>query len=267
MNAEESLRHGDLQAAMSALQDQVRSDPSNVEYRVFLFQLLCVTGDWERALTQLNVAGDLDAGTLAMVHTYRDLLQCEALRQRVFAGEISPMIFGEPQEWVAKVIEALRVDASGKPDKAQQLRLEAFEAAPVVAGTLNGTEFEWVADADSRIGPFLEAIINGRYYWVPFHQISEIRCDEPEDLRDFVWAPAQFFLPNGGQTVGFIPTRYTGSETADDDLIRLARKTEWDELAEGVYAGLGQRMLVTDRDEYPLLEVRNLALANADSDG
>jgi type VI secretion system protein ImpE len=157
--------------------------------------------------------------------------------------------------------------ASGKPDKAQQLRLEAFEAAPVVAGTLNGTEFEWVADADSRIGPFLEAIINGRYYWVPFHQISEIRCDEPEDLRDFVWAPAQFFLPNGGQTVGFIPTRYTGSETADDDLIRLARKTEWDELAEGVYAGLGQRMLVTDRDEYPLLEVRNLALANADSDG
>jgi type VI secretion system protein ImpE len=267
MNAEESLRHGDLQAAMSALQDQVRSDPSNVEYRVFLFQLLCVTGDWERALTQLNVAGDLDAGTLAMVHTYRDLLQCEALRQRVFAGEISPMIFGEPQEWVAKVIEALRVDASGKPDKAQLLRLEAFEAAPVVAGTLNGTEFEWVADADSRIGPFLEAIINGRYYWVPFHQISEIRCDEPEDLRDFVWAPAQFFLPNGGQTVGFIPTRYTGSETADDDLIRLARKTEWDELAEGVYAGLGQRMLVTDRDEYPLLEVRNLALANADSDG
>jgi type VI secretion system protein ImpE len=267
MNAEESLRHGDLQAAMSALQDQVRSDPSDVEYRVFLFQLLCVTGDWERALTQLNVAGDLDAGTLAMVHTYRDLLQCEALRQRVFAGELSPMIFGEPEEWFAKVIEALRVDASGKPDKAQQLRLEAFEAAPVVAGTLNGTEFEWVADADSRIGPFLEAIINGRYYWVPFHQISEIRCDEPEDLRDFVWAPAQFFLPNGGQTVGFIPTRYTGSETADDDLIRLARKTEWDELAEGVYAGLGQRMLVTDRDEYPLLEVRNLALANADSDG
>jgi type VI secretion system protein ImpE len=267
MNAEESLRHGDLQAAMSALQDQVRSDPSNVEYRVFLFQLLCVTGDWERALTQLNVAGDLDAGTLAMVHTYRDLLQCEALRQRVFAGEISPMIFGEPEEWFAKVIEALRVDASGKLDKAQQLRLEAFEAAPVVAGTLNGTEFEWVADADSRIGPFLEAIINGRYYWVPFHQISEIRCDDPEDLRDFVWAPAQFFLPNGGQTVGFIPTRYTGSEAAEDDLIRLARKTEWDELADGVYAGLGQRMLVTDSDEYPLLEVRNLALANANGDG
>ena len=266
MNAEESLRQGDLQAALAELQDQVRRDPSNSEYRVFLFQLLCVTGDWERALTQLNVAGDMDAGTLAMVHTYRDLLQCEALRERVFAGDTSPLIFGEPEEWVAKVIEALRIDASGKPDKAQQLRLEAFEAAPTVAGTLNGDAFEWVADADSRIGPFLEAVINGRYYWVPFDRLSEVRCEEPEDLRDFVWAPAQFFLQNGGQTVGFIPTRYSGAEAAEDDLIRLARRTEWDELAEGVYAGLGQRMLITDRDEYPLLEIRELVLANADSD-
>lgn len=266
MNAEESLRQGDLQTALAELQDQVRRDPSSTDNRVFLFQLLCVIGDWERALTQLNVAGDLDAGTLAMVHTYRDLLQCEALRQRVFAGDTSPMIFGEPEEWVAKVIEALRIDASGKPDKAQQLRLEAFEDAPNIPGTLNGVKFEWVADADSRIGPFLEAVINGRYYWVPFHRLSEIRCEEPEDLRDFVWTPAQFFLENGGQTVGFIPTRYSGSEAAEDDLIRLARRTVWDELADGVYAGLGQRMLVTDRDEYPLLEVRNLVLANADSD-
>ena len=61
-------------------------------------------------------------------------------------------------------------------------------------------------------------------------------------------------------------TRYSGSEAAEDDLIRLARRTEWDELAEGVYAGLGQRMLITDRDEYPLLEIRELVLANADSD-
>jgi type VI secretion system protein ImpE len=266
MNAEESLRYGDVQAALAQLQEQIRQDPSNTDYRVFLFQLLCVTGDWERALTQLNVAGDLDAGTLAMVHTYRDLLQCEALRQRVFAGEIRPLIFGEPEEWVAKIIEALRIDASGKPEKAQQLRLEAFEAAPSIPGTLNGDEFEWVADADSRIGPFLEAVINGRYYWVPFHRLSEIRCDEPEDLRDFVWTPAQFFLQNGGQTVGFIPTRYTGSETDEDDLIRLARKTEWEEMAEGVYAGLGQRMLVTDSDEYPLLDVRELTLANPDGD-
>ncbi len=81
--------------------------------RVFLFQLLCVLGQWQRALTQLQVCGELDAGTLAMVNTYRDALQCEAVREAVFAGKTTPMVFGQPQTWVALLVEALQVDARG----------------------------------------------------------------------------------------------------------------------------------------------------------
>ena len=264
MNAEDSLREGDLQGALDALQAQVRSDPSNSKYRVFLFQLLCVAGQWDRALTQLNVAGDLDAGTLAMVHTYRDLLQCEALRAAVFKGQRSPLVFGEPEEWIALILEALRIEAGGQSARAQQLRDQAFEVAPTTAGSLNDEAFDWIADADSRIGPFLEAVIYGRYYWIPFHRIAQIKCDEPEDLRDFVWAPAQFQWENGGEAVGFIPTRYAGTESEADDLLRLARKTEWQESGDGVYAGLGQRMIATDSNEYPLLDVRTVSLSGAD---
>lgn len=266
MNAEESLREGNLQAAQEALQEQVRSDPSNADFRVFLFQLLCVTGQWDRALTQLNVAGDMDPGTLAMVHTYRDLLQCEAFRERVFEGRTSPLIFGEPEQWIARVIEALRIDAAGEPVKAQELRSAAFEEAPAISGSVNDDAFEWIADADSRIGPFLEAVVNGRYYWIPFHRIAEIRCDEPEDLRDFVWTPAQFLWQNGGEAVGFIPTRYAGTLSVEDDLLKLARKTEWQECAEGAYAGLGQRMFATDSADYSLLDIRKIALSSLDAE-
>lgn len=267
MNAEEYLREGDLPKALDALQGQIRSNPAEVKYRVFLFQLLCVMGEWDRALTQLSVAGDMDPGTLAMVHTYRDLLQCEALRQSVFDGKRSPMLFGEPEQWIALVFEALRLEGAGKHTKAQELREEAFASAPTISGALNGEEFEWIADADARIGPFLEAVVNGNYYWVPFHRISEIRCDEPEDLRDFVWMPAQFTWPNGGQAVGFIPTRYAGTEKEADDLLKLARKTEWLESGDGIYTGRGQRMLATDQLEYSLLEVRVISLAsNSDAD-
>lgn len=266
MTAEQSLREGDLQAAQKALQGQIRSDPSSAELRVFLFQLLCVLGQWERALTQLNVAGDLDAGTLAMVHTYRDLLQCEALRARVFEGKTSPLVFGEPEEWIARVIEALRIDAGGEPVKAQELRMQAFEEAPALAGTIDDAEFEWIADADSRIGPFLEAIVNGRYYWIPLHRISEVRFEDPEDLRDFVWTPAQFVWQNEGEAVGFIPTRYAGTEAVEDNQLRLARKTEWQELAENVYSGLGQRMFATDTNDYSLLDIRKLAFATVEAE-
>ena len=104
----------------------------------------------------------------------------------------------------------------------------------------------------------LEAIINGRYYWVPMHRLKLVKIDPPEDLRDLVWLPAHFMLTNGGEIVGMIPTRYAGSETHDDSQIRLARRTEWLEKGEGVFEGLGQRILATDADEYPLLSVRQI---------
>ena len=65
--AEQALRDGDPQAAVQLLQNQIRSQPADAKLRVFLFQLLCVLGRWDRALNQLNVAGELDASTLAMV--------------------------------------------------------------------------------------------------------------------------------------------------------------------------------------------------------
>lgn len=260
MQAEQSLRDGDLQAALTQLQDQVRNNPANVEYRVFLFQLLSITGAWGRALTQLDVAGDLDAINLAMVQTYREALRCEALRAEVFAGTRSPTVFGDPEQWIALCLQAVGLSAEGKFSEAKKLREEAFNAAPLTSGTIDGEDFEWIADADTRIGPFVEAIINGTYYWVPFHRISKIDFEEPEDLRDFVWTPAQFTWSNGGQVVGFIPTRYPGSENDADSKVQLARKTDWEEKADGEYFGLGQRLFATDAGEHSLLNIREIIL-------
>lgn len=260
MSAEDLLREEKLDEALADLQNQVRSDPSNASLRVFLFQLLSVMGQWERALTQLNVAGELDAANLAMVQTYREALQCESLRSTVFAGKRSPLIFGDPEKWMALAIEALNLTACGEFGKAQAMRSEAFEMAPVTSGSIDGEAFEWIADADSRMGPMLEAVINGRYYWVPFHRIAAIKFEAPEDLRDVVWTPAWFTWANGGQTVGLIPTRYAGSESSDDTRVQMARKTDWVACDADTWLGLGQRVLATDANEYSLMDVREISL-------
>ncbi len=260
MFAEQSLREGSLDETLTQLQDQVRKDPANASHRIFLFQLLAVLGDWNRAATQLKVAGELDAGTLAMVQTYREALRCEVLRADIFAGRKTPLVFGQPEKWVALMIEALRPSAEGDHAGAQSLREEAFELAPATSGSIDGQAFEWIADADQRLGPILEVVVNGAYYWVPFERIREIRVEEPADLRDLVWMPAQLIWSNGGGTVGLIPTRYPGSEASEDNHIRLARRTEWSEPEPGIYVGLGQRMLATDAAEFPLMDVRTITL-------
>jgi type VI secretion system protein ImpE len=263
MNPLELLRRGDIDQALAALQDQVRHNPADFKCRVFLFQLLVVMGQWDRALTQLNVAGELDAEALAMVQTYREALRCEAFRQEVFAGRRIPVVFGQPQAWVAHLIESFRLLAAGRAVESQPLREKAFEDAPARTGTITagdkqGERFEWIADADSRFGPVLEAIINGRYYWIPFENVRLLQIEPPADLRDVAWMPAHFQWTNGGETVALLPTRYAGSESSTDPQIRLARKTDWQEAVPGLFTGTGQRMLATNAGEYPLMEIRRI---------
>jgi type VI secretion system protein ImpE len=261
--AEFSLKNGDPAAALAQLQEQIKAQPANAKLRIFLFQLLCVLGQWERALNQLKVASGLDASALAMAQMYGEAVRCEAIRSGVFAGRKSPMIFGEPEQWLALLIESLLVAGRGDAARAEELRLRAFEEADTSPGDLNGEPFEWIADADSRLGPVLEAVINGRYYWVPFSRLSSVTIDKPEDLRDMVWMPAQLQFENGGEQVALIPTRYPGSERSDDGLIVLARKTTWEEVAPDTHHGLGQRLLATDTGEVPLMEVRSIVIRSA----
>jgi type VI secretion system protein ImpE len=254
MHPQELIKEGRLADALAALQSQIRTEPSNAKHRVFLFQLLSVMGQWGRALTQLNVAGELDADALPMVQTYREAIQCEALRAEIFAGKRAPLIFGEPQDWLGLMVEALRIEA-GDPAHAAALREQAYEQAPAIGGSIDGEAFAWLMDADRRLGPVLEAVVNGRYFWIPFSRIARIEIDPPSDLRDTVWTAATFTWTSGAQAVGLIPTRYEGSTNSSDDAIKLARRTEW--LGE---RGLGQRMFASDTADHALMDVRAIGL-------
>ncbi|HTT13073.1 MAG TPA: type VI secretion system accessory protein TagJ [Burkholderiaceae bacterium] len=251
------LRSGDTHGAQAAATAAVKAQPADSRHRIALFQLLCVHGAWERALGQLDVIAQLDSQALPMVGTYREAIKCEAVRAAVFAGRATPLAFGEPRRWLALLVEALHAQARGDAAGAMRLRDEALGDAEASAGTCNGEPFEWLADADARIGPVLEAIVNGKYYWMPFGALAQVDIDPPEDLRDMVWLPAHFIFANGGETVGLIPTRYPGAESDADGLVRLARKTSWTD--DGI--GSGQRMFATDNDDFPLLETRSIILS------
>ena len=96
-SAENLLRDGRLDEALQALTTQVRSHPSDAPHRVFMFQLLAVLGQWERAQNQLKVAGELDPANTLMVGAYRVALAGEMQRAEVMAGRRSPVMIGEPE--------------------------------------------------------------------------------------------------------------------------------------------------------------------------
>jgi len=262
----EALAANDPAGALAEAERAVRADPSSARERIALFQVMCILGQWERALNQLEVIGQLDAQALAMVSTYREAIKCETVRARVFAGGTTPLAFGEPQPWLAFLVEALQRDAAGDAGAARALREKAIDEAQFPAGEADGAAFEWIADNDARLGPIVEAIVGGRYYWMPMTALARIDLEAPEDLRDFVWTPAHFEFINGGATVGLIPTRYPGSEACADGAIQLARRTDWELAAGGASVGLGQRVFATDGSDLPQLELRRITLRNAPAD-
>ena len=262
MDARQLLRSGDPRLALEQLKQEVRKAPRDAGLRTFLFQMFCVFGEWDRALTQLAVAGELDTQAIPMMQTYRATIRCELLRERIFAGRSTPTVFGDPAPWMSLLVEANRGLAGGRLKEAAEARDAAFEQAPAASGTIDGQPFDWIADADPRLGPLLEAIVDGKYCWVPFTRLHALDIEAPADLRDQVWMPAPFTWTNGGEAFGFIPTRYPGSEHAADPALALSRRTEWTE-RDGWFLGLGQRMLATDAGDVALMDIRRIVFTAA----
>jgi type VI secretion system protein ImpE len=258
--AEAAVKANDPKLALSLLTSAVKASPASPKLRIFMAQLLCVLGQWERAHTQLNVVADMDATTGPMREMVGHALRCELIRATVFAGQRTPMVFGQPDEWLALLIESMLQSGPGAREMSDQLAARAFDAAPATCGRINGEAFEWIADADSRLGPVLEAMVNGRYYWIPFSRLSSILIEAPTDLRDRVWLPARILFSSGGEAIAMIPTRYPGSQSSDDGLILMAQKTEWQNMGSDRWSGLGQRVLVTDLGEHDMLGVRQIEL-------
>ena len=258
MTSAELVQAGFLEEALAALQTEIRNKPEDSRLRLFLFQLNCVLGRLDKALTQLQVIASLTAESMLMAQIFRPVITCELLRREVFAGKHTPLLFGEPAEWMGLLVRANQLIIQNEFAAAAELRNQAFESAPASSGKCNGESFEWMADADSRFGPMLEAFIDGKYYWVPLCRVSKITSEKPSDLRDLVWMPVQFIWTNGGAVSGHIPARYPGTENSTDGKLRLGRGADWKQESGDTFLGLGQRVLATDAKEYPLLECRSL---------
>lgn len=244
---------------IDALKQQIRKSPSSAPLRIFYFQLLCVIGEWRKALEQLQVCAQLAPETATMAKAYRETIRCEAFRTEVFGGLRKPFLVGEPSRWLALMVDALEIAVKNSVDAAQSMRAQALDLAPTVAGCIDQQNFDWIADSDTRLGPVCEIFSQGRYYWVPFENVISIRFEEVSDLRDLVWMPCEVTLANGGALLGFMPSRYPLVGNDSDDLM-LSRCTRLVSLGGDHVAGRGQRAWTTESSDYAMLQVRQITL-------
>jgi protein involved in temperature-dependent protein secretion len=260
-DADELLRAGDVDGARAALVEAVKRAPNDQQTRMFLFQLLCVAGEWDKAMAQLRGLAQLSAEAQMLAVAYGQAIEAEKVRAQAFAGTAQPALLVSSSPWAGDLVAALAALTQGRLDEAQSLRDKAFDAAPDTPGDLDGVAFDWIADADARFGPAIEVIIAGQWGLVPFDAIESIKSEGPQDLRDIVWLPAELAFKTGRSVAAMLPARYPGTEASEDTVLRLARGTDWRDEAWG-QAGRGQHeWSLSDGSDVGILSLRRLVFS------
>ena len=257
---EEVLRGGDLTGALVLVKERIRANPNDGELRLVLVHLAALKGDWDSALKQIKVYGDLssDEQRQLLVMMVTSLIESEEQRRAVLAGEQEPVIFADPLPWAGDLIQMHRHLRAGEYAAASRCRERVAEVAGPVPGNIDGHRFQWLGDTDWRFCAVFEAVIGGCYYWLPVQRILHITLAAPRGLRDLIWQPVNFRFINGGESPGFIPARYPGSEKSGNPDLILSRGTVWDEVAPGIVLAKGQRVFTDGDNDYSILDVRRI---------
>ena len=233
MKARALLQEGRVDEAIAALGVELRGDPTDIQRRTLLFELLCFAGEYDRAEKQLDILAGQGQQAAMGALVYRSAIHAERTRQRLFSEGDVP----------------------------------AAPPSAAVTGTLNGRPFSSIGDADPRIGGRLEAFVAGQYTLLPFAQLASVRMIAPRTLRDTLWPSAKVLAGPDfkdlelGEVI--VPALAAGSSSAPDDAERLAPTPACYADEAGRQFPLGQKLLLIDGEEVPILEVRDLVFAAA----
>ena len=256
-SAEELLKEGKLTEAIDAAGADVRTRPSDLSARIFLFELLSFAGKLERAAKQLDVIALQSSEMQIGAGIYKQILAAEKSRQIVLGGG-EPSFLMTPPQYAPFYVEALKCRQKGEAGRARASLEEGIALRTPVCGVADGRQFSDFEDADVFLAPFLEVYWGEKYVWLPFEQIDAIEFHKPTNLRDLLWLRAK--LKTFGQDLGevFIPVIYAGTPESGDDLLSLGRRTDWVQVGEGMDRGVGQRMFLINGIDHAMLQTNNL---------
>jgi type VI secretion system protein ImpE len=235
--------------------DTIKRKPADTRERWLLFQLLCIDGEWERALKQLQTWASLEPAGTPRAQLYRGLIAAEMFRADVLAGIRRPGFIDPPPAWVDALLDANARLGANDIAAADALRATALNDAPRARG--DGPEtgaFQWLTDSDTRLGPICEMAVAGGYRWIPFDRLRSLTLTPVGTLTDLVWRAATVVLHDATVLKGYLPIRYPGSERAAPPL-KLACETCWTDVGATHVLGLGQKTWTTDRGDWGLLDI------------
>jgi type VI secretion system protein ImpE len=261
VKAKDHFSAGHLDEALAAVTADVKANPADLDGRWFLTELLCFSGNLDRADKQLDILMTQAPDAALQIALFRQLLRAEVSRREFYAQGRVPEFLDFPTPVQQLHLEAALCLREGKPADAAQLLGQADEQRPVVAGECDGERFEGLRDLDDLTASFLEVLTsNGKYYWIPWERIELIEFRPPERPRDLLWRQAHMIVRGGPDGEVYLPALYFGSEQETEPEIKIGRSTDFLDTPGGPVRGIGQRTILCGEHDRPIMELKTLTV-------
>jgi type VI secretion system protein ImpE len=263
MNAFEHYQSGNLLDAVASALEEVKRSPLDHGKRGFLCELLCLTGDLERADKQLEVLGGQHPLTMPGTSLFRQLIRAEQARQQFYTEARLPEFLNQGiTTELGTHLEAAVLLRDGKPTEAAELLADFEQRRPRRNGICNGQPFEDFRDLDDLTASFFEVLTStGKYYWIPFERIESVEFRPWTQPRDLLWRRAHMSVRDGPDGEIFLPVLYTGSASDSNDMVRLGRATEWRGEPGSPIRGFGQRTFLVGSEDRPILDLQTISIS------
>jgi type VI secretion system protein ImpE len=227
--ATDLLKAGKLNEAIQSVIQTVRDKPTDDKARTFLFELLCFAGEYDRAEKHLDALLENKTETLHGALLYKAALHAQRTRESFYANS--------------------------------EYKNASAESDEPISASINGKQYANVRDADPRVGARLEVFAGGSFMWIPFRHLERVDIEKPKRLRDLLWAPsrvvnASTFKEELGDVL--LPAITAEATRDESELVKLGRETYFGVDEDGLEIPVGQKLLLADDEEIPLLEVREL---------
>lgn len=264
VTATELYQQGKLKEAIDAQIQAVKSKPADHSLRLFLFELFTFAGETERAQKQIDVLKYDEPELLAAVVNYRQCLESEVKRRKVFQEGVAPQFLKPPAQHLTLRLEALQQLRTGDEVGAKATLERALAVTPAHKGTFNDKPFTLLRDWDDLLGSVLEVYSKGNYFWVAYEDVELLASNPPKFPRDLIWLPANLQVREGPAGEVFLPVLYAGTSQCENPLVKLGRMTDVVESEVGPVRCVGSRMLFVDEDDVPFLECRQITADDAE---
>jgi len=263
MSTAQALQHfqaGRLGDAIAAAGEAVRKQATDVEARGFLAELLCYTGDFERADKQLSLIGEQDPKQGYGVALMQQLLRAEQARQELYTSGRVPEFLERPSERLQLLLQATIALREEQEEEAADLVVRAMDLTPPLSETCDEKPFAGFRDVDDLLSTVFEVLTkNGKYYWVPMESVERLEFEPHRRAHELMWRGAKIVVRGLLDGDVYLPALYPGASKEADERLKLGRITDFRGGEGKLLRGVGQRLFQVGEDDVPMLQIKKLA--------